>query len=113
MVKTDNLGRSCSWVGCDSVGYVYPVGIASPLPPPKEGELQVYPNPATNQLHITSNIQATFILYDLLGRAVRQVGLGSGTVQVSVLGLPAGTYFYQIINPQKQILQHDKLIVLH
>jgi hypothetical protein len=44
---------------------------------------------------------------------VQQVGLGSGTVQVSVLGLPAGTYFYQIINPQKQILQHDKLIVLH
>jgi hypothetical protein len=113
LVKTDSLGRSCSWVGCDSVGYVYPVGIASPLPPPKEGELQVYPNPATNQLHITSTIPATFILYNLLGQVVRQVGLGSGTVQVSVLGLPAGTYFYQIINPQKQTLQHDKLIVLH
>jgi hypothetical protein len=90
------------------------VGLASPLPPPKEGELlRVYPNPATNQLHITSTIPATFVLYDLLGRAVRQVGLGSGTVHVSVLGLPVGTYFYQIINPQKQILQHDKLIVLH
>lgn len=80
---------------------------------PKEGELQVYPNPATNQLHITSTIPATFVLYNLLGQVVRQAGLGSGTVQVSVLGLPAGTYFYQIINPQKQILQHDKLIVLH
>ena len=93
------------------------VGLASPLPPPKEGEqkevMRVYPNPATNQLHITSTIPATFVLYDLLGRTVRQVGLSNGTVQISVLGLPAGTYFYQIINPQKQILQHDKLIVLH
>ncbi len=112
VLKIDSLGNTCSFVGCDSTIYTG-VNAASPLPPPKEGELQVYPNPATNQLHITSTIPATFVLYDLLGRAVRQVGLGSGTVQVSVLGLPAGTYFYQIINPQKQILQHEKLIVLH
>ena len=111
LVKTDSLGRSCSWVGCDSVAYSFPDAV--PPPPNIANNWQVYPNPATNQLHITSNIQATFVLYNLLGQVVREAALGSGTVQVSVLGLPAGTYLYQIINPQKQILQHDKLIVLH
>ena len=88
------------------------VGIM-PNEPMGMGSSIVYPNPATTQLHITSTIPATFVLYNLLGQVVEQASLGGGTVQVSVLGLPAGTYFYQIINPQKQILQHDKLIVLH
>ena len=90
------------------------VGVETATPQSQTKDVfSIYPNPASNQLHITSTIPATFVLYDLLGRAVRQVGLGSGTVQVSVLGLPAGTYFYQIINPQKQILQHGKLSIVH
>ncbi len=109
VVKTDSLGNTCGEADCDN--YVEPIGID--IVGSFQQSMQVYPNPATNQLHITSTIPATFVLYDLLGRAVRQVGLDSGTAQISVLGLPAGTYFYQIINPQKQILQHDKLIVLH
>ena len=128
LVKVDSLGNSCSWVGCDSLGYVYAVGIASPQPPPKEGELFpppsegvrgrliVFPNPSSEQVFITpysTEKDATFILYNVLGSIVRQVGVGSSTVQVSVLGLPAGTYFYQIVNAQKQTLQHDKLIILH
>ena len=116
VLKIDSLGNTCSFVGCDSTIYT---GI-SPVPPleggARGGLWSVTPNPSSEQVFITpyfTEKSATFVLYDLLGRAVRQVGLGSGTVQVSVLGLPAGTYFYQIINPQKQILQHDKLIVLH
>ena len=101
-------------MGCDSTIYTgYPIGLTQIA---NNNNWSVTPNPSSEQVFITpyfTEKSATFILYNLLGRVVQQVGLGSGTVQVSVLGLPAGTYFYQIINPQKQILQHDKLIVLH
>ena len=117
LVKVDSLGNTCSFMNCDSTIYTgYPIGLTHIA---NNNYWSVTPNPSSEQINISPPSggwgvnSATFVLYDLLGRAVRQVGLGSGTVHVSVLGLPAGTYFYQIINPQKQILQHDKLIVLH
>ncbi|MBP7533127.1 MAG: T9SS type A sorting domain-containing protein [Chitinophagales bacterium] len=114
VLKIDSLGNTCSFVGCDSTIYTgYPIGLTQIA---NNNNWSVTPNPSSEQVFITpyfTEKSATFVLYDLLGRAVRQVGLDSGTAQISVLGLPAGTYFYQIINPQKQILQHDKLIVLH
>ena len=114
VLKIDSLGNTCSFVGCDSTIYTgYPIGLTQIA---NNNNWSVTPNHSSEQVFITpyfTEKSATFVLYDLLGRAVRQVDLDSGTVQVSVLGLPAGTYFYQIINSQKQILQHDKLIVLH
>ena len=87
------------------------VGIM-PNEPMGMGSSIVYPNPATTQLHITSTIPATFVLSNLLWQVVEQASLGGGTVQVSVLGLPAGTYFYQIINPQNQTLQYGKVSIV-
>jgi hypothetical protein len=114
VLKIDSLGNTCSFVGCDSTIYTgYPIGLTEIA---NNNNWSVTPNPSSEQVFITpyfTEKSATFVLYNLLGQVVQQVGLGSGTVQVSVSGLPAGTYFYQIINPQKQILQHDKLIVLH
>ena len=123
LVKVDSLGRSCSWVGCDSVGYVYPVGIASPLPPPKEGVkeggLWVYPNPAQDYLtisNLSTQQNTTFVLYDVLGREQLQQNLSSpsfGEATISTQNLFSGVYLYHILNPQNQTLQYDKLIVLH
>ena len=127
LVKTDSLGRSCSWVGCDSVGYVYPVGIASPLPPPKEGVkeggLWVYPNPAQDYLTISNLMleqNATFVLYDVVGKTVLQqtlnspsFGGGKGEATISTKHLPSGMYLYHIFNPQKQTLQYGKVSIVH
>ena len=117
VLKLDEEFNTCSFVGCDSTIYTgYPIGLEEIA---NNNNWSVTPNPSSEQINISPPSggwgvnSATFVLYNLLGQVVRQVGLGSGTVQVSVLGLPAGTYLYQIINPQKQILQHDKLIVLH
>ena len=116
VLKIDSLGNTCSFVGCDSTIYTgYPIGLTE-IEIANNNNWSVTPNPSSEQVFITpyfTGKSATFVLYNLLGQVVQQVGLGSGTVQVSVSGLPAGTYLYQIINPQKQILQHDKLIVLH
>ena len=96
------------------------VGIeASPLPPPKEEEIRVLPNPANEQISISPpsggwGVQThTFVLYDVLGKEVaRQVLLANGT-SVKTQHLPSGIYLYQIINPQNQTLQHGKLSILH
>ena len=93
---------------------------ASPLPPPKEGEMQegeirVLPNPANEQISINSvkPLSGIFVLYDVLGKEVaRQVLLANGT-SVKTQHLPSGIYLYQIINPQNQTLQHGKLSILH
>ncbi len=114
------------------------VGIeASPLPPPKEGEMQVLPlegglegglytvlpNPAQDYLVIssqTSATNATFVLYDVLGREQLRQNLSSpsfgGDKEEAIIAtehLPSGIYLYQIINPQNQTLQHGKLSILH
>ena len=96
------------------------VGIeASPLPPPKEEEIRVLPNPANEQISISPpsggwGVQThTFVLYDVLGKEVAsQVLLANGT-SVKTQHLPSGIYLYQIINPQNQTLQHGKLSILH
>ena len=64
---------------------------------------------------VSTNVQknATFVLYDVLGKEVaRQVLLANGT-SVKTEYLPSGIYLYQIINPQNQTLQHGKLSILH
>ena len=96
------------------------VGIAaSPLPPPKEEEIRVLPNPANEQISISPpsggwGVQThTFVLYDVLGKEVAsQVLLANGT-SVKTQHLPSGIYLYQIINPQNQTLQYGKLSILH
>ena len=92
---------------------------ASPLPPPKEEEIRVLPNPANEQISISPpsggwGVQThTFVLYDVLGKEVaRQVLLANGT-SVKTQHLPSGIYLYQIIDPQNQTLQHGKLSILH
>ena len=124
LVKTDSLGRSCSWVGCDSVGYVYAVGIPPvlPLEGGVRGGLLVYPNPAQDYLtisNLSTQQNTTFVLYDVLGKAVvRQAlntlsfGGGKGEATISTKHLPSGIYLYQIINPQNQTLQYGKVSIV-
>jgi PKD repeat protein len=87
---------------------------------PLEGGLEgglwaVLPNPAQDYLVIssqTSATNATFVLYDVLGREVLRQHLSSNNT-ILTEHLPAGVYLYQIINPQNQTLQHGKLSILH
>ena len=123
LVKTDSLGRSCSWVGCDSIAYNF-ANVVLPWTP-IEVEVQmfeVYPNPAQDYLSInnlSSEQNVTFVLYDVLGRVVLQQTLNSpsfggskGEATISTKHLPSGIYLYQIINPQNQTLQYGKVSIV-
>ena len=92
------------------------------LLPPKEGVMQVLPNPANMQLTINSTkpLSGTFVLYDVLGKEVARQALntpsfggGKEEATVATKHLPSGIYVYQIINPQNQILQVGKVGIVH
>ncbi len=128
LVKTDSLGRSCSWVECDSVAYSFPDAV--PPPPNIANNWQVYPNPAQDYLvvqHHSLEKDVTFVLYDVVGKTVLQqtlnspsfgggegeaFGGGKGEATISTKQLPSGIYLYQIINPQKQTLQYGKVSIV-
>lgn len=63
----------------------------------------VYPNPATNQLHIIAQQiginGSQLLLYDVVGKLVLQQALSNDDTMVSVANLPAGVYWYVLQSP--------------
>ncbi|OWY24337.1 T9SS C-terminal target domain-containing protein [Sphingobacteriales bacterium UPWRP_1] len=111
VVKTDSMGYTCSYIGCDSTA----VTVATP--PRFEGghggELKIYPNPAQNQATVylpAATVAATgrqLLLYNASGQLVRQAALPDAVSQYtfSVAGLPAGIYFCRVgANMQKLVV---------
>lgn len=57
-------------------------------------QLSVYPNPASDNLHITSSENTTDItVYNMLGQKVKQVKVNSNESTIDVSNLTSGTYF--------------------
>ena len=63
----------------------------------KSGKVQVYPNPVTDKMIISTenNDTETFSIVNLLGQNV-QTGQLNGQKEVSVNELSAGTYFLKV-----------------
>jgi ELWxxDGT repeat protein len=62
---------------------------------------RVYPNPATNWLHIAVERPDEFtsaFLYDGLGRSVMEQPFSGTSVRFNVANLPAGSYFVSLIS---------------
>jgi hypothetical protein len=76
--------------------------------------LSVYPNPANDILNIeyssAENAGIQFMIFNAQGQAVREVALrgGTGTVQVSLQGIPSGVYWYVApgVGAGKFLIQH-------
>lgn len=68
-----------------------------------ENQLQLFPNPSTNLVHLASPMEGTWVIYDALGRAVLQhiqEGLSS---QISIEQQNSGTYFAQFLGNDGKI----------
>ena len=75
-------------------------------------ETKVYPNPAQNQLTITTDVEgATIEIVNIIGQVVLQMPLTSTTI-LNVTDLKAGTYLYKITK-DKTLIKADKLIINH
>ena len=112
VLKIDSLGNTCSFVGCDSTVYV---GVGeTPILPLGDDVFRVYPNPAQDYIVVENHSQeqnATFVLYDVVGRQVLSVISHNQSV-VSVEHLPSGVYLYQFLNSQNQIVAYGKVSIV-
>jgi len=105
------------------------VGIAaSPLPPPKEGEMQVppleggvrgglniYPNPTNNVLQLDYNLndtKASFQLFNMMGQLLYSEHIsGTGHLTMSTQLLTNGVYAYRVISGDKMLKQSKVTVI--
>jgi hypothetical protein len=82
----------------------------------KEGNVFVYPNPASDRITINTDEalleknDIAFYLINSLGQVLSVSSINSAQTTVSVQHLPSGVYFYRVVSNQ-EIIKSDKLIV--
>ena len=81
----------------------------------QNSNLNIYPNPATNELHIfqsaMSNEQLAVSMFDITGKQVMEDVLFNNTYIINTSSLVEGMYFIRILNTQKQLIIAQKVIV--
>lgn len=96
-------------------GWCSPAKYNYTIPSATNMGIQIYPNPATNQLtasgHPTTG-KHYLTLHDVTGRTVLQQPLQTGDTNLSIVHLPTGLYVYEIRNEQNELLGADKLTII-
>ena len=109
VVKVDSLGRTCSYIGCDSTA-ITSITPQAPGAAEMEPVLAIFPNPAHEvaQLHYRlppGEAFAVLELYDPSGKKVshRILPAYGNKAQLDVSGLPSGIYLYSLITADKTL----------
>ena len=90
------------------VGASYYIGVEENGPSTGSGALTVYPNPASDMLHLEGDFEGGQVsLFDLTGRRVYQ---GEYQHNIAVSNLNDGMYFIQVVTPEGQVM-NQKLII--
>ena len=116
ILKTDSLGNTCSFIGCDSVFVEEPVGLQSDF---VENRLKVAPNPAKDYLLLTHEFPPTygaltFQLINVQGTIIREEKIKESLVfyRIDLQNIPSGIYIYKVLNASRQeVYQTGKIIV--
>lgn len=72
--------------------------------------IEAYPNPASDQLTIESNLAADLNIYSLEGKLIRQEKVTPGTLSLDISDLTTGVYLLAFVN-NGEVLKRDKLVV--
>jgi hypothetical protein len=67
--------------------------------------LQVYPNPFSNELTITSATKTNAMLFDVLGNKINEFVLQNTTQTISLGDLAPGMYYLQVDNSKIKIIK--------
>jgi hypothetical protein len=59
---------------------------------PKLLDVQIFPNPAINQLTITNASGGTFVIHDVLGKEIYHISIASNKQSLNIASLPNGVY---------------------
>jgi hypothetical protein len=76
--------------------------------------LKVFPNPTTSNLTLQiskyNNEEYSYLLYDMLGKALSKGQIKSQRTQINTSGLPSATYIINVQNKANQNLQSFNII---
>ena len=78
-----------------------------------QGEVSVFPNPATDRIYVTNARNSLLKIYDLSGRMIRQLNISSDYQYIDISGLAAGIYLVkvQLLNGQQVDSKVFRLVV--
>jgi len=111
----------------DSTYYSNPCELATPPTPPGSGSrfantganandlakgynTAVFPNPASNEISITTELEGASIqLYTILGQLVLESKLNSET-KLSLINLSSGSYIYKIVK-DNNLIKTEKILI--
>jgi len=77
-------------------------------------QFNLYPNPVQNVLNISSDLNgsATAIIYDIIGKQVRNISIENGSTNVNTSDLKDGVYLYQIVDEKGFTLTNGKFSIV-
>jgi len=117
LLKTDSLGNTCSYIGCDSIGMINtsiePSLVVYPY------EVKVAPNPARNYVLVQHDIPdwfdtPIFQISNLQGQVLLEQSINKPLFfhKVSLNNMPIGIYFYTLYEQSSgSVYQSGKLVV--
>ncbi|MCH8904242.1 MAG: T9SS type A sorting domain-containing protein [Bacteroidetes bacterium] len=72
----------------------------------------IYPNPVKNELNISlkNNHGANVIVYDLMGKMVKELTFNQETITIDLTDLQSGLYLYRINDEKGKLIDSGKLI---
>jgi photosystem II stability/assembly factor-like uncharacterized protein len=83
-----------------------PVGVSNPSQ--TSSDIIVYPNPASDMVHIQASQPVTILITDLAGRIVQKSTIHD---KIEVSQLPAGMYIMHLYNDQNKYIEACKLMI--
>jgi Secretion system C-terminal sorting domain len=71
----------------------------------QEATMQVYPNPAQDQVFIeTAGIGGAFVLFDVMGKEVLSGQISTGRQTINIASLPNGFYSFRLIDANENVV---------
>jgi hypothetical protein len=71
---------------------------------------ELYPNPASDFIHVSGNFQGTFFINDIYGKTIKHGKLEN---EIGISDLKSGVYFVQLLNQKSNSYETHKIIVQH
>ncbi|MCZ2337531.1 MAG: T9SS type A sorting domain-containing protein [Chitinophagales bacterium] len=84
------------------------------LQPPVDIEYSIFPNPATNNIHVecAASLQnSNLILYDLYGKTIIKADISHTNPIVDISNLPNGVYIVKVLNNDGNLIGSPKKII--
>ena len=83
-------------VHIDLVGFTHDMDVSVSDFVFSANQINVFPNPATQRVHVTASVGAIVSLFDVTGRLVSQKSASSETVTINLQGLSEGMYIIRV-----------------